>query len=192
MIITKVTSASGDNWKVYHVGSGNTKVLQLNVTDAEATSGAWYNTTPTSSVFSVGNDGATNGSGKTIIAYCFAEKKGFSKFSSYTGNGNIDGTFVYTGFKPTFVMIKETSVAGESWYILDTKRNTFNPCGKRLRPNSSSVEEDQTNNYTDILSNGFKFRTTDGRLNRSGSTYIYMAFAAAPLVGTNNIPANAR
>jgi len=193
MIITKVTSASGDNWKVYHVSSGNTKVLQLNSTDAEATSGAWYNTTPTSSVFSVGNDGATNGSGKTIIAYCFTEKTGYSKFGSYTGNGSTDGSFIYTGFKPAFVIFKRSSGTG-GWIIHDNKRsesNGGNSLRKYLVAQTSGSEG--TNDYftIDTLSNGFKLRSTDGESNQSGETYIYMAFGQS-IVGSNNIPATAR
>jgi hypothetical protein len=188
MILTKVTDQAGDNWKVYHVGSGNTKVLQLNTTDAEATSDAWNVTTPTSSVFTVGNDGATNGNGRTIIAYCFAEKKGFSKFGSYTGNGNADGTFVYTGFKPAFIMIKSSSSAGTNWFMLDNKRNTYNIVNNYLMAESSAI--DQSADMLDITSNGFKQRNTFNNLNGSGVSYIYMAFAEEPLVGDN--PATAR
>ena len=193
MIIIKDLT-DNEAWRVYHAGLGNfAKWLELNSTAAETTDSSVFDNVPTSSGFLVGSANPVNNATHDYIAYCFADVQGYSKVSgSYTGNGNTDGSFIYTGFKPAFVMIKETSVAGESWYILDTKRNTFNPCGKRLRPNSSGVEEDQTNNYTDILSNGFKLRTTDGRLNRSGSTYIYMAFAEAPLVGTNNVPCTAR
>ena len=193
MIIIKDLT-DNEAWRVYHAGLGNfAKWLELNSTAAETTDSSVFDNVPTSSGFLVGSANPVNNATHDYIAYCFADVQGYSKVSgSYTGNGNADGSFIYTGFKPAFVMIKETSVAGESWYILDTKRNTFNPCGKRLRPNSSGVEEDQTNNYTDILSNGFKLRTTDGRLNRSGSTYIYMAFAEAPLVGTNNVPCTAK
>jgi len=191
MIITKVTSASGDNWKVYHVGSGNTKVLQLNVTDAEATSGAWYNTTPTSSVFSVGNDGATNGSGKTIIAYCFADIQGYSKFGSYTGNGNADGTFIYTGFKPQLVILKQTS-GNTNWAMNDIKRQQYNAQDIILYADSNGAESGYGGNYFDILSNGFKQRMSGSYYNGSGLTYLYMAFAQAPLVGSNNVPCTAR
>ena len=190
MILTKVTSASGNNWKVYHVSTGNTKVLQLNVSDAEATSGAWYNTTPTSSVFSLGNDGATNGSGKTTIAYCFAEKAGYSKFGSFTGNGNADGTFVYTGFKPSFILLKNTAISS-SWLINDNKRNGYNPNSRTITPNNNEVENTGTDR-TDFLSNGFKLRVGSSTAwNGSGNNIIYMAFGQS-LVGSNNTPCTAR
>ena len=126
-----------------------------------------------------------------MIAYCFAEKKGFSKFGSYTGNGNADGTFVYTGFKPAFVMLKVSSTTND-WIILDNKRDTFNVATKKLLPNVSNAESSDSGVSTDFLSNGFKFRTSGNNVNVSGGTYIYMAFAENPLVGTNNIPATAR
>ena len=192
VILFKCTSNTGSDWYSYWEPLGNNSTIRLNTTDASSSpTGLWNTTNPTSSVFTVTSSDVINRVGRTFVAYCFAEKQGFSKFGSYTGNGSTDGTFVYTGFKPAWLLLKQTNVSGESWYILDTKRNTFNPCGKRLRPNSSSAEEDQTNNYTDILSNGFKLRTTDGRLNASGGTYIYMAIGQS-LVGTNNIPNNAR
>jgi hypothetical protein len=128
-----------------------------------------------------------------ICSYCFAEKKGFSKFGSYVGNGAGDGTFVYTGFKPAFVMVKNTD-AVRNWTILDNKRDVFNSCSIRLFPNSNEVEAGTVGSeaQADILSNGFKTRTNDANFNASGNNYIYMAFAENPLVGTNNIPATAR
>ena len=126
-----------------------------------------------------------------MIAYCFAEKKGFSKFGSYTGNGDADGTFVYTGFKPAWVMTKRTTDGSESWHIFDNKRNTFNAVDKRLQANSSG-NEDTAAPLGDFVSNGFKIRGTGGCINVSGKNFIYMAFAENPLVGTNNIPATAR
>ena len=131
-----------------------------------------------------------NKSSEPYIAYCFAEKKGFSKFGSYTGNGNADGTFVYTGFKPAFVIHKRTDSAGYSWLIHDNKRPDYNSTDKILEADLASVE--QSNYHMDLLSNGFKHRITSGSTNGSGGTYIYMAFAENPLVGTNNIPATAR
>jgi len=177
------------SWQVYHIGIGNTKKLQLNGTNAESTDTVWNNTTPTSSVFTVGNSD-TNNSGDTFIAYCFAEKKGFSKFGSYTGNGSADGTFVYTGFKPAMVIVKRTDTTGE-WVIMDNKRDTFNVLNKTLYPSTNDAEATSVDRF-DFLSNGFKSRSTSGFNNASGGTYIYMAFAESPLVGTNNIPATAR
>ena len=137
--------------------------------------------------FSVSNSGDVNASGGTYVAYCFADVQGFSKMGSYTGNGNNDGAFVYTGFKPAWIMFKRTDSA-ESWIMADNKRDSYNAVTKYLEADANSAEGSGVN--YDFLSNGFKFNTTSQ--NESGATYIYMAFAEAPLVGTNNVPANAR
>ena len=193
MIIMKNRSTT-NGWEVYHQSLGNTKYMQLHTTSAEGTSATrWNNTSPTSTVFTVNTEGGVNSSGGNLIAYCFAEKTGYSKFGSYTGNGNADGTFVYTGFKPAWVLIKHASggtAGGESWNLQDVKRSTYNPSIISLFPNTSDADNSTTNNSLDILSNGFKVRTVDNRLNNSGATYIYMAFAEEPLVGDN--PATAR
>ena len=188
MIIIKCTSHTS-NWAVYHKSIGATKMLNLNSTNAEATNNGYFNDTdPTNLVFSLGDEGNdTNGSGKTYIAYCFAEKTGYSKFSDYTGNGSAEGAFVYTGFKPAFVLVKRNE-AGYSWGINDSKRPGYNETDKYLIPDTNA--SDQTN-AVDLVSNGFKFRTTAGGFNGSAS-YIYMAFAAEPLVASNGDPATAR
>jgi hypothetical protein len=188
MIIIKARTFVED-WTVYHQSVGNTVKLNLNNNDAtNASVNYWQNTTPTSSVFYIGANDRVNKSGDNYIAYCFAEKKGFSKFGSYTGNGNADGTFIYTGFKPAFVMIKETNTAGTDWRMMDNKRSTFNLVDDRLFPNLSSAES--AGDGYDFLSNGFKIRSSGGDFNGSGDNYIYMAFAEEPLVGDN--PATAR
>jgi hypothetical protein len=169
------------------------KKIDLNNTGAESTvPNIWNNTTPTNSFFYVGDHGRVNASGDTYIAYCFAEKTGYSKFGSYVGNGNADGTFIYTGFKPAFILSKRTDVSGQNWTIWDNKRSSsgFNPTDIILHPNVSNP--DNTADDTDFLSNGFKLRATALGMNASGSSYIYMAFAEAPLVGSNNVPATAR
>ena len=178
-------------WICYHKSIGNTGGINLNETGAASTSNAafWNNTSPTSSVFSVST--YSNESSPNYITYCFAEVKGFSKFGSYTGNGSADGTFVYTGFKPAFVLIKCSSAA-ENWHIFDDTRNTFNPTDKDLRPNLVNAETTSSVSNIDFLSNGFKLRNSDADYNGSGRTYIYAAFAEQPLVGTNNVPATAR
>ena len=190
MIIVK-NRDNTEEWKVYHASLGATLFLRLNSNTAQTSSATyqWNGTTPTSSVFSVGEGNSTNTT--DYIAYCFAEKKGFSKFGSYTGNGSADGTFVYTGFKPAFVIIKNSSEAAD-WEMADNKRTSSggNVIDKELKPNDSGAET--TNNYIDFLSNGFKLRNGFGNWNGSGTPYIYMAFAENPLVGTNNIPATAR
>ena len=190
MIIVKERD-NANNWVVYHSSLGATKQLILNETDAEASfTVTWNDTEPTSSVFSVGTNLATNRSGGGLIAYCFAEVKGFSKFGTYTGNGNADGTFIYTGFKPAFVMVKRTDTTN-AWLMHDIKRSTLNPMDNQLFANTSGTEDTtSTNNNFDFLSQGFKCRNTGGAYNASGGTYIYMAFAEEPLVGDN--PATAR
>ena len=192
MIIIKSRSHAKD-WTVYHASLGNTKWLELSGSAGEQTnSNRWNNTSPTNQVFSVGVDSGINGSGYTYVAYCFAEKTGYSKFGSYVGNGNADGTFVYTGFKPAFVMTKKTS-GTSSWDMHDTKRDTFNVATKHLLAEDAGAEGSTV--VLDILSNGFKFRTSNGDRNASGATYIYMAFAEEPLVansGSNGVPATAR
>ena len=191
MIITKTRSIT-QNWFVYHKSLGETKAIYLDLTNAPTTtSTAWNDTAPTSSVFSVGTEAGTNSSGATLIAYCFAEKKGYSKFGSYAGNGNADGTFIYTGFKPALILIKAYNTSGENWRIFDNKRSTSgsNVIDKVLRPNTSGVE---FSSNIDFVSNGVKIRNTDGEVNTNGYNYIYMAFAEQPLVGTNNIPCTAR
>jgi hypothetical protein len=179
-------------WINYHNSIGATQYLHLNGTDAANTASTiWNDTEPTTSVFSVGTVANCNASGGTYVAYCFAEKKGFSKFGSYTGNGNADGTFIYTGFKPAFIMLKRTDTTGD-WLMKDNKRPTVqNPVTSLLYPNTSDAEATGVND-ADFLSNGYKIRTTGTAENANGGTYIWMAFAEEPLVGTNNIPATAR
>jgi len=187
MIIVKTTARTG-NWVTYHHTLGATKYLELNNTGAVGTStAAWNDTSPTSSVFSLGSWSNTNDNGYGMIAYCFAEKTGYSKFGSYVGNNNADGTFVYTGFKPAWIMIKQTSDTNQ-WFIFDNKRKTFNPETLYIQANTS----DGDNAFTslDFTSNGFKFLTSNAAFNNG--SYIYMAFAEAPLVGSNNVPCTAR
>jgi len=189
MIIIRRLDSTSD-WVVYHSSIGNTKRIVLNSSAVQsgASSGWFNNTSPTANVFSVGTDGGSNGSTDNYIAYCFAEKTGYSKIGDYTGNGNADGTFIYCGFKPAWVMIKPTTVA-QNWQIHDTKRDGYNPNNDNLSSNNSNSEAD--NKFIDIVSNGFKLRRSDV-LNVSGDPYIYIAFAEAPLVGTNNVPCTAR
>ena len=192
MVIVKNLSTTSE-WIVYNKNlTSYSYRLVLNNTDAQSnTSGSEYWTAdPTSSVFSIGTNFRVNGSSNNLIAYCFAEKKGFSKFGSYTGNGSTDGTFIYTGFKPAFVIHKRTDSSGYSWLIHDNKRPDYNSTDKILEADLNAAEK--SNYHMDLLSNGFKHRITSGSTNASGGTYIYMAFAENPLVGTNNIPATAR
>ena len=189
MIIVKNLNAT-KSWQVYHSSLGASKILVLDTTAAQDTAGnRWNNTAPTNTVFTLGNADEVNGSVPNI-AYCFADVQGYSKFSNYTGNGNADGTFVYTGFKPAFVMVKRTDATAD-WFMFDNKRNTFNPQTLFLKANLSNADGGGSG-YLDMLSNGFKWRASSTSLNTSGGNYIYMAFAEAPLIGSNNVPATAR
>ena len=189
MIITKSLNYA-ESWYCYHVGLGNGASIVLNSTAISYSSSNWNNTTPTSSVFSVGT-GDTNTSGRTYVAYCFANKTGFSKAGYYYGNGNADGTFAYTGFKPTWIMGKKVDGATNNWYLFDTVRDTFNLTTKKLRPDTSAAENDNSSKAIDILSNGFKIKNTDAEFNNSGDKYIYLALGQS-LVGSNNVPCTAR
>jgi hypothetical protein len=183
MIITKSRSNSGYVWGTYHQSLGNTKRIDLNSTAAAVTStnGAWNNTSPTSSVFTVGLDWA--GSGITYVAYCFSEVAGYSKFGSYTGNTLDDGPFIYTGFKPAYVMIKG-NLDGYSWVINDDARNPSNAVSLTLRANTSAAETSEAPGI-DFLSNGFKIRNQAGNYNNGGTDYIFMAFAENPFKYSN-------
>ena len=196
MIIIKNLS-SYTNWMVYHQNLGNTKYLSLDTTAAEDTLAVWNNTTPTSSVFSVGTDQRVNANGASYIAYCFAEKQGYSKFGSYNGNGNADGPFVYTGMKPAFVIYKAWAGpnSADNWEMVDNKRSPFNGIENVLYPNLANAEGTGVTTRMDMLSNGFKMRTSGSDYNGSGVSYIYMAFAENPFVatsGTSAIPVTAR
>ena len=188
MIITKRYDAS-DNWFTYHHSLGNTKYMLLEADDAEAVSnGAWDDTSPTSSVFT--KDSATNIDTGTYIAYCFTGKQGYSKFGSYTGNGNVSGPMIWLGFKPSFIIAKRSDASGYDWTMMDSKRSPFNEADDWLYPNLTAVED--TNGAVDFLSNGFKIRQTHSYWNTSGASYIYMAFAEAPFVNSNGVPCTAR
>jgi len=196
MIIVKNRSTSGRDWVIWHKalgGASSTADLLLFTTDAKITSGGyWGSSAPSSTTFGVGNTNNNNANGNNHIAYCFAEKKGYSKFGSYTGNGNADGTFVYTGFSPSFVLLKETSNAN-NWMIFDNKRSPFNLMDDFISPDISDAESTgNANNRMDMLSNGFKIRGTGSATNRSGSNFIFMAFAKSPFTTSTGIPTTAR
>ena len=192
MIIGKDLSDTSA-WGVWHkdlTNAGYRLTLDTSAAQSDDTAlfGGSSRTAPTSTVFSIGSGGGLNGPNANVV-YCFTSIKGYSKIGSYTGNGNSDGTFVYTGFKPAWVMTKRTDTTS-SWDIHDTKRDTFNVASKHLLAEDSGVEGNTA--ILDILSNGFKFRSSNADRNASGGTYIYMAFAESPLVGTNGVTAKAR
>ena len=182
---------------IYHhenTAAPETDYLVLNTNAATSDSATIFNdTAPTSSVFSVGSAEQTNDDGNALIAYVFTSIQGFSKFGGYVGNGNVDGTFIYTGFRPAWILIKKTSGAG-SWYMHDNKREGFNGIAHNygndvLEPHNANAEAE---GYLDIVSNGFKIRSTGVGINNSGSPHVFMAFAEAPLVNSNGVPCNAR
>ena len=201
MVITKNLDSSSYGWYCYHASLGATKSLYLHNSDAVVTSNdRWNGWVPDATNVSLGTNTGTNGA-NNMIMYCFAEKTGYSKIGSYTGNGNANGTFVYTGFKPAFIIFKRTDNTG-NWYIKDNKRSgtaalqnfgQMNPNQTQYPSADTSSVENKTSGYAmDILSNGFKARGTDSGINASGGSYIYMVFAEAPLVGTNGVTAKAR
>jgi hypothetical protein len=188
MVIARGRSAgtAGFNWRVYHGSLAATAYLEINTTSAQQTDATvWNSTAPTSSVFSLGTSGNVNGSTQTYVAYCFAQIAGYSAFGSYTGNGSSDGTFVYTGFRPRYIMIKNANVAGNNWWLLDTARSTYNVQDAKLDADTSNAENNTTAVSMDFLSNGFKPRTTNGGANGNGNTMIFMAFAENPFKYAN-------
>ena len=183
-----------ENWWNYHAGLSDpsSKAILLNSTNAEFTPGtsAFYPTNFSTSLFSMKNDNASNSSGDDYVAWCWSEIKGFSKFGKYTGNGSSDGPFIYTGFKPAWLMIKNSERANTSWTIYDNKRPGYNS------DNAYILAEQQDNELSDkdidLLSNGFRSLLSNNAVNTSGDKYIYMAFAESPFVNSNGVPATAR
>jgi len=195
IIIKDYEDSGGSSWIVYHKSLGATKYLILNDTAIQATGSTMFqDTAPTNQLFSIGTSANVNNTGNDTIAYCFSEKKGFSKFGSYEGNANANGPFIYTGFRPAFVLIKGAisgdGNAAQSWELYDNKRIGHNPNNYTLFPNTNSADSD--NDRLDILSNGFRPKINSDGLNDNASTYVYWAFAENPIVGSNNIPAVAR
>jgi hypothetical protein len=191
----KSRSATG-SWIHYHIGTGSTPendYLNFTTSGKGTTSAAWNNTAPTTSVASLGSSEEVNGNGTTFVGYFFAEKQGYSKFGSYAGNSSADGPFIYTGFKPAWIMFKKTS-GTDGWGIFDNRRgyqNATNPLDAYLQPNNNNAESGESDSI-DFLSNGFKWRISSGFRNESGSTYIYMAFAESPFVSSEGVPTTAK
>jgi hypothetical protein len=188
----------GDSWTMLHTGIASdfqTDMIKLDENGAaQDNSVFWNDTAPTSSVFSVdgaGGETKVNANGYTYVAYCFANIQGYSKFGSYTGNGNADGPFIYTGFKPAWLLIKRTDSA-QNWNLHDNKRSTFNTTKADLFPNLTNAEETGNGNFIDFLSNGFKHRASTNSLNASSGDFIYMAFAEHPFVSSEGVPVTAR
>jgi hypothetical protein len=192
MMVTKVRSTT-NQWLVYHKAMGNTETMKWDDTSAATTqTNLWNSTTPTSSVFSVGTHTGSNLDGGTFVMYLFGDKQGVSKCGSYVANGNAaNNTFVYTGFKVGWVLIKRSSSAGEGWFIFDSTRSPANLNVNELRADVATAETTGSH-YIDFLSNGFKPKTAGAGIGGSGDTYIYMAFAENPFVTSTGVPATAR
>jgi hypothetical protein len=193
-LVVKARSASGESWIVYHAGAGM-KYGVLNATNVfdSNTGTIWNSTAPTSSVFSLGNNTAVNGNGTTYVCYAFAPVAGYSAMGSYVGNGSSDGPMVYTGFRIKWLLLKNTTSSGDMWFLLDSSRDPENPNTLLLQPNTSDQEFDNATNYsTDLLSNGFKLRSSTSRNNSSGDTFIYIAFAETPTQNLYGAQSNAR
>ena len=193
----RTTGGATDQWLVYVNGvtDAQDNCLLLNATNALVTgaSGGTPNKGATAGNLLIKAGTSTNNnlnnSGTTYIAYCFAEKQGYSKIGSYTGNGSTDGTFVYTGFKPAYLMVKRTD-STSNWNIFDNKRNPYNNPGILIAANNANA--DASSYPIDFISNGFKARSTLADFNASGGTFIYMAFAENPFVTSTGVPATAR
>jgi hypothetical protein len=172
-------------WNVYSLAGGITgnTVLELNST-AAANTGSNISLTASSTTIGFGSASQVNGSGVNFVAYCFAPIAGYSAFGSYTGNGSSDGTFVFTGFRPRFLIVKRTNDIG-SWIMTDSARSTYNVTGELFNANTDGAEFTTSDIKFDYLSNGFKLREVNGAINASGSTYIYMAFAESPFKYAN-------
>ena len=192
LILVKILNTT-DNWCGYHKSLGaHYKAASLDSNTTSHDHPDYFNDTePTSSVFSLGGGDNGNNSGEKNIAYCFTDIKGFAKHGSFIGNGSSDGPFIHTGFKPALIIGKNTS-RSDDWFMLDNKRDTFNPVDQRLQPNSSGTESTVTSLGIDFCANGFKLKGATNQYNPSGETMIYMAFAESPFVNSNGVPTNAR
>mgnify|MGYP005992093127 CR=1 FL=1 len=193
MILFKDTTNAGTNWSIYHKDIGNDYRLTLNATSVKQGPDSTYyqNTDPSSSLIYLGSNTRANASGAVTIAYCFAEKTGYSKIGSYTGNHNADGPFIYTGFKPAFVIIKAINYASQNWGVYDNQRPGYNVNANHLYANTNGAEITSGANQIDLLSNGFKCRASNDGANRGSESYMYMAIGQS-IVGSNNVPAVAR
>ena len=194
IVLIKKYSSGGSNraWIMYLEALGNTKALFLNDSDPEYTlTDAFNSTSPTSTTFSIGTNGRCNDSGESYVAYCFATIQGYSKFGKYIGNGDNDGPFIYTGFKPAFLIVKRTDAAN-NWWIIDTKRDDYqNPFADLLIADGDDAENANTARG-DLLSNGFKWRVSPNAFNADGGQYVYLAFAESPFVSSAGVPTTAK
>ena len=193
----KRLTGSGYSWYTYHHKNTLypwTDNLYLNNNDGTVDSDTvWNDQAPSSTEIKLGTNAGVNADGVEYIMYAFAEKQGYSKFGGYTGNGNTDGPFIYTGFKPAWVMFKRTNGGSQNWFILDNKRDDgMNPRNSYIMPNQNSAEDANNSTVnTDFLSNGFKLRASTGAMNAIGDEYVYIAFAESPFVSSEGVPTTA-
>ena len=193
MIICKRLE-NANYWAVYHhknTSAPNTDYLVLNATDATSDAGIWKDSDPTSVYFRHDNSTSVNANGEDMVAYLFTSIQGYSKFGSYLGNGNANGTYVYTGFRPAFVLVKRTNTSGGNWWLWDNKRLGYNAANDNQYADLNNAE-DTSGRGINLLSNGFKCISTDNGSNGSGNTYIYAAFAHSPFVNSSGVPNNPR
>ena len=184
-----------DNWRIYHKGIDDSApedyFLKINSNAARVdNSDVWNDTAPTSTYFTIGSNAGVGANDEEFIAYCFTEKNGYSKFNRYTANGNSDGTFVYTGLKPAIVHTKVIAAA-DNWALWDNKRGSYNVIKPMLRGDAAQAESNNGSYKVDFLSNGFKWRSNDSKINGDGTSYIYVAFGQS-VVGSNNTPTTAK
>ena len=190
-----IKGLNSNEWYSYFKAiGGGTHWIDLSGTGAKVDdANMWNDTDATSTLFTVGNSGGSNGSSVEYIAYCFTSIQGYSKFGSYTGNANDDGPFIYTGFKPKFAIFKASSASGEGWAIRDSARSPFNQMSHKLSANVNAAEGTTADdNDCDFLSNGIKLRSNDNQMNKTGTTFIYIAFAEHPFVSSEGVPVTAR
>ena len=188
------TRAAG-SFIIYHSGNTSapeTEYLEFDTGATTDNNGAWNDVAPTSSVVTLGTFGDLNTNDQTNIMYAWSEVQGFSKFGSYVGNGNADGPMIFLGFRPAFILTKRTDGGSNYWTIWDNKRDPDNWCGQKIYPNATNAEQTESTGNLDFVANGVKIRNNGGDYNGSGQTYIYAAFAEAPLVNSNGVPATAR
>ena len=192
MIFIKDLDNTAD-WECYNATNGNGKVFHLNKTNAgDATSARWRNTSPDAVNWTMGSTTAVNGSSTDYVAYCFADVQGYQKIGFYTGNGSgsaNSGTFVYTGFSPSFVLVKNISTA-EGWLLWDNKRSSFNGEGSNLSANGTGAES--TGVRVHFFSNGFQLVSSGADQNSDGQNFVYMSYAQQPFVTSGGVPATAR
>jgi len=190
LVIPKKRSGTS-NWQGYAFDGGNSQYFYLNLENAFASTSG-NSAASSSSVITTDGSGDSNPNGGTVVSYCFHSVQGYSKIGRYKGNGNADGTMIYTGFKPALFIVKSTNQSNQQWYIFDNKRDPINPVTRQLQPNLNDAENNVTGSPLDFLSNGIKIRNTSGHDNTNNGDYFYIAFAEHPFVSSEGVPTTAK